>query len=548
MGMSPSKSKALPQTLEGLGWLALALPAILTPSPFLARALLAASVSATLAAAWGVLEAVGLVSFGLAAPFGSGAYAAALALKAGAALPLALATSALVGPLLHLPLSLGTRWRRVSPGGFAVLSLAWAEMLGVAAANLGVTGGPAGILLGTPLHPSVAALLGISSALAASGLLWLARGARLGPPARTAALHPGAPALGLPVAFLRDLSLGISGGLAGLAGGLYALALGLVDAGAVFSPLHSALAMVAAVVGLPVAWGPAAVALYVSLSDQVFLGPAFPSLHALVIAALLLLASLSMGRRSWSVRGSGFLQRPTPPPLVRAEGPQETTEAAVGAEPLLKVEDLEVRRGRQVVVRGASFEVRAGEVIGVVGPNGSGKTTLLDALSGLLPHRGRILVNGRPVGRIPAHKRRMLGLARTFQVPQGVVGLSGHHLLGIGLRRRFYQLPPEPYCPDWIQLHAWGGKASDKLSRTELRKLELARAILSCGKVMLLDEPGAGLDPLALEEVADAVGELAREGKAVVLVEHVPYLVKTLATRTYRMSEGRLVELPGRKW
>jgi branched-chain amino acid transport system permease protein len=524
--------------LASAGWAFLLVPLLLSPwaPPDVAAALAVATPGAVLAAAWAGLARSGLASFGMAAPFGTGAYAAALLLTRGVHPAGAAMVAGVAGVLCSLVLSLGTRWRRLPVAAFAVLTLAWSEILRTAAGNLAFTRGPSGVLIGAPVTGRGAAAVGLGAAVVASGALAMASGPRLRPVlAAVASNPPGAETLGLPVSLVQEAALVATGLAAGLAGGLYARMVGFVDADSVFGPLVSALAMAAGVAGAGPPWGPAAVAVYFSALDQLYLSPQFPSLHGLVVALLLVIVLAT--RRL----------RPAPPPRTRvgarsprrqAGGPLRPTGQAA-----LEVHDLRVSRDGILAVAGVSLTVAPGEVVGLVGPNGSGKSTLLDAISGLVRYRGRVLLGGRPLDRLAPHRRARLGIARTFQVPQGVHGLTAEELLGLPFRRRALSLPPNPGLPQWAGLEAWGPRSSTALTPSELRRMEVARATAAGGRVLLLDEPAVGLAPTLLPLLAETVRGAARAGAAVILVEHDPAVVPRVASRVVRLQGGRVADM-----
>ncbi len=195
-----------------------------------------------------------------------------------------------------------------------------------------------------------------------------------------------------------------------------------------------------------------------------------------------------------------------------------------------------------LALAGVSLTVAPGEVVGLVGPNGSGKSTLLDAVCGLVRYRGQVQLGGRPLDRLAPHGRARLGIARTFQVPHGVYGLTGKELLGLALRRRALSGPPAPALPQWVGLEAWGPRPSSEVTPSELRRMEVARAISSGARVLLLDEPAAGLAPALLPLLAETVRTAAGAGAGVILVEHDPSVVPLVASRVVRLEGGRVAD------
>jgi branched-chain amino acid transport system permease protein len=536
--VTSGRARDLGRLRAHLGWVGLVVPLALAawlPSD-VAGALTVASVGAVLATAWAGLARSGLLSFGMAAPFGTGAYAAGLLLARGANALWVAPAAGVAGILCSLVLALGSRWRRLPLAAFAVLTLAWAEVLHTAALNLPFTGGPSGVLLPRLPGAQVTALLGLAAALLASLALALASGPRLRPLLAAVASDPArAEALGLPASLVKEVALAASGLAAGLAGALSAWSVGFVEPESAFSPLLSALAMAAAVGGSGPAWGPAALALSFSVADQLYLAPRAPALHGLAVAGLLVVVLAA--RRLRALPAPGMAPRRDP---RTGRPPAPPRRPAPGGRVLLEVRDVQVVRDGITALAWVSLEVSAGEVLGVAGPNGSGKTTLLDAVSGLVRYRGAVLLAGRPIDRLAPHARARLGIGRTFQVPRPVPGLTGQELLGLGLRRRALSLPGPVHGAPWLAVDRWGPRPSTGCTPSELRRMELARAVASGPRVLLLDEPAAGLATSLLPELAVSIRQAAAAGAGVVVVEHTPSLMLRVASRVVRLREGRV--------
>lgn len=535
--MTMRRTRALGRLRSYVGWAILVVPLALAawlPSD-VAGALTIASVGAVLATAWAGLARSGLVSFGMAAPFGTGAYVAGLLFHGGVSAVWVAPAAGLGGAVCSLVLALGTRWRRLPVAAFAVLTLAWAEILHTAALNLSFTGGPSGVLL--PRFPDAqpAALLGLGAALLASLALGLASGPRFRPLlAAVASDSARAEALGLPTSLAKEGALAVSGLAAGLAGALSTWSVGYVEPESAFSPLLSALAMAAAVGGAGPPWGPAALALSFSFVDQLYLAPRAPALHGLAVTGLLIVV---LGARRMQA-----LPTPQMPAgrSARARSPASPGRPRTSERVVLQVRDVRVVRDGIAALAGVSLDVVPGEVLGLAGPNGSGKTTLLDVVSGLVRYRGSVLLAGRPVDRLAPHARARLGIARTFQIPHPVPGLSGHELLGLGLRRTALSLPATVSWAPWLAVDRWGARPSTESTPSELRRMEFGRAVASGPRVLLLDEPAAGLAPALLPELTLSIRQTAASGAAVVVVEHTPSLMLQVASRIVRLREGRI--------
>jgi len=209
----------------------------------------------------------------------------------------------------------------------------------------------------------------------------------------------------------------------------------------------------------------------------------------------------------------------------------------------------------------ASFSLQKGEVHGLIGPNGAGKTTLLNLISGLLrPTSGQIELDGRRIDALPARKIAALGIVRTYQNLRLFGGLTaeGNVLVGQHLRRqaplwrRLLWLRSDRLEEQAARERARQGlvrvglgertqsRAGD-LSYGEQRRVEIARALASEPRVLILDEPTAGMNPPEAERVADLVRKVAAEGRAVLLVEHNVRLVMALCDQITVINFGKVI-------
>jgi branched-chain amino acid transport system permease protein len=228
---------------------------------------------------------------------------------------------------------------------------------------------------------------------------------------------------------------------------------------------------------------------------------------------------------------------------------------------LLSVEELDRSFGGVRALDGAAVQVAAGEVHGLIGPNGAGKTTLLNVISGLFrPTRGRIVLGGERIDGLPSHRIAALGITRTYQNIRLFLGLSalenvmvGAHLVRRGdtLRRLFF-LPSaradEARAREAaLQLLARVG-LSDRahhrvsgLSYGDQRRVEIARALASSPRLVLLDEPTAGMNAAEVQAVAAVIREVAKQGQSVVLVEHNVQLVMQVCDRITVLNFGKVI-------
>jgi branched-chain amino acid transport system permease protein len=218
---------------------------------------------------------------------------------------------------------------------------------------------------------------------------------------------------------------------------------------------------------------------------------------------------------------------------------------AIG-EPIVVCTDVAKRFGGLRALDGVSLTIREGELVGLVGPNGSGKTTLVNLMAGSFrPSGGTILVDGNNIGELPQHRIAHVGVARTYQIPRPFMsmtvrdnvamaimfgrraqGLEGarrdaeEHLALVGLQDEADALPAE------VNLH-------------ERQLLEMARALATRPRVMLLDEALAGLNPAEVDNAVRVVRRIHASGISIVLVEHLLRVVNQLATRIVVLDQGR---------
>jgi branched-chain amino acid transport system ATP-binding protein len=212
---------------------------------------------------------------------------------------------------------------------------------------------------------------------------------------------------------------------------------------------------------------------------------------------------------------------------------------------LLDVADLEVRYGRTQAVRGVTLHVAAGEIVTVLGANGAGKSSLLKAIAGaVLPAAGRVLFDGTDVTGLgaPAHVARGLVL-----VPEGrqiLVSLTVHENLQMGAYgRRDGDIARDiaAIYDRFPNLGARRDMAASVLSGGEQQMLAISRALLARPRLMMLDEPSLGLSPLLVARLFGLIGELNRDGLAILLVEQNTRMALRAASRGYVMELGRVV-------
>ncbi len=228
---------------------------------------------------------------------------------------------------------------------------------------------------------------------------------------------------------------------------------------------------------------------------------------------------------------------------------------------MLKVVDLVKDFGGLHAVSGVSFEVKAGTITGLIGPNGAGKTTIFNIVAGHFPPTaGRVLFDGRDITGMPSHKSLGRGLVRTFQiprpfsemtvlenlmtVPQNQIGEQfWNNWVRIGVvRAQERELRDRAIeILKFLNLVHLGEEAAKNLSGGQLKLLELGRTLMSDPKMILLDEPGAGINRTLLGEIVEKIAELRQRGITFVIIEHNMDLVMTLCQRVLVMADGKLL-------
>ena len=214
---------------------------------------------------------------------------------------------------------------------------------------------------------------------------------------------------------------------------------------------------------------------------------------------------------------------------------------------ILKVQDINVYYGAIHAIKGVSFEVGEGEIVTLIGANGAGKTTTLQTISGLLRSKtGSIEFLGQNISHVPAHKIVEMGLA---QVPEGrriFLQMTVQENLDMGaftapggaaeaMERVYAQFP---------RLKERRKQIAGTLSGGEQQMLAMGRALMSAPKLMMLDEPSMGLEPILVEQIFGIIETLHKSGTTILLVEQNAQMALSVASRAYVMETG-IITLSG---
>ena len=211
------------------------------------------------------------------------------------------------------------------------------------------------------------------------------------------------------------------------------------------------------------------------------------------------------------------------------------------AEPLLRATGVQKRFGGFQALGGVDLSVDAGEIVGLIGPNGSGKTTLINVISGLLPSDGgEVRLGGEAMGALPAHRRAARGINRTFQVPKPFGTLTVRQNLEVAVYGTDGPADLDALL-DSVELGAAARRRASELTSVQQKMLDLARALATQPRLLLVDELACGLNPAELERVAARLRALAAEGLGLVVVEHLMPFIDRLTHRVVVMNAGRAI-------
>jgi len=218
--------------------------------------------------------------------------------------------------------------------------------------------------------------------------------------------------------------------------------------------------------------------------------------------------------------------------------------------PLLSVESISKHFGGFAALSEVSVTVAPGERLGIIGPNGSGKTTLINCICGFLrSDGGSIRFDNKNISRFAPHQRTRLGIARSFQIPRPFSSMSVAENIAVPLeyvvhRRSLHKADVNGEARELLAQMGLAGKADTNagaLTQVHLRKLELARALATRPRLLILDEVMAGLAAAEVDEMLDIVLSVSQRGVAIIMIEHIMRAIMRFSERVVCLDAGRIV-------
>ena len=575
-----------PVLRTGLGLLALTAAWLVGPAldPAVRTIATTGFMLAVLAQSWNVLGGLaGYASFGQVVFFGAGGYGVALLMTRASlgfwmAFPLATMAAGALG------VALGPLLLRLRGQYFALATLAVAAAVSSAAmAFPGLTGGLPGLVIPTvgphrvAPHPSQASFYTIFLLMAAIAATAVAcvRHSRFGLALRLVRENEGiAGEFGVPATWVKVAALGLSALLAGAAGGTFGFQQVTVTPGAMFDPSLTVLSIAIVMLGgLGSVAGPVLWAVLLAVISST-LNSHFPAAHTLVIGLLITTAAVTDPRRiARKLRRDGGPQdhragdagpagmagppgrgQPVPGPHDGSGRPAAGRHISPWSRPgrtasesvALDLQGLTVRFGAVQAVSEITLHVRPGQMIGILGPNGAGKSTLLDTIGGRYhAAAGRIRMDTRDITGVSPWRLARAGVARTHQVPIPLWGFTVEENIAAGLLFRCRSARAARMRTDrlldWADLAERRHDRPDCLSIGELRRLDLARAAVARPRLLLIDEPLAGIPETDGETgtIIRMITDLRDHGATVILVEHTLAAVLRLCDTVLVLHHGQ---------
>jgi len=515
-----------------------------------------------LAVSWNILSGYsGYFSFGHGAFFGLGIYTSAtLADKFGAPFLWTLPAAALVPALFAVALgAVVFRAGRLRGELFALLTLAVTFIIATIILNTPIDGGPGVYLSAVPLPtlaPTPSGTFYVLALVLAVATLAIARWiyySKLG--TGLFAIHDDedvAEVMGVPSFRYKITAFAVSCGLAGVAGGIYALFISYVTVSGVFTIVVPLNVVLMSVLGGTRHWlGPALGAIAITALLYAFTAGDFPvagraAVGLILVVAILFLPEGFLGRFAQRVRAGRAAAIRAAPQL--SPPPASEAHAAAAGSVLLEVSGLcKSFKGLQALDT-VSLEARRGEILGLVGPNGSGKSTLINLVSGHYAcDQGRVVFADRDLTGLDAHRIARAGIARTYQIPRPFAHMTVLENVALPATFGHAALPrdaAEAEARYWLDFTGLADKAAalpEALNLHQRKFLELARALASRPKLLLLDEVLSGLTPSEIDGAIRTIRAIRDQGATIVFVEHVMRAVMELTDRIVVLNSGRVI-------
>jgi branched-chain amino acid transport system permease protein len=446
---------------------------------------------------------------------------------------------------------------------FALVTLAFTFVVGTIILNTPIDGGPGVYLSAVPvpkLGPSAASafyLMGLAAAVATLAIAYAIQRSKLG--LGLFAIHDDedvAEVLGVPTFRCKMLAFAVSCGLAGVAGGIHALFVSYVTAGDTFTITVPLTVVLMSVLGGTRHWaGPAVGAAIITAllyaftaGDHAIAGKAV--FGAVLIVVILFMPQGVLGRflerrRRAPIRGADSEASHDVAVAVPAVTPKRN---AVAADRILSARGLRKTFHGVHALDGIDIDVREGEILGLVGPNGSGKSTFINVVSGhYRPDGGSLTFRGVDIAQVPAHRIAGAGIARTYQIPRPFDHLTVVDNVALPAMFGAASLERGAALQDaarWLEFTGLADKAQwlpGDLNLHQRKFLELARALASRPRLLLLDEVLSGLTPTEIEGAILLVRRIRDEGATIVFVEHVMRAVRALADRIVVLDHGQVI-------
>ena len=513
---------------------------------------------------------LGYISFGHAAFFGLGAYTAGLLVtKLGFNFWVALFVAPL--PAAGLGALVGFASARVGGAYFAIATLTTAEILRLTAANwVSLTRGPLGLIVPRPRIQWLESL-GISFpqyylffclALLAVTVLLIRRLVN-SPVGRSWTTiresSPLAESLGMPALRQRVLNITLSGALAGLAGALF-VPRTLVLTPDLFNAVLSSTGLLIAILGGKATLiGPLLGGFTFAVLPELL---RFIDDYRIAIFAAILLLVVRLQPAGLVGLIPRLQRKPARMPVRTGDGPpQEEAPFTFRVPEALTVESLTKRFGGLTAVENVSLEVRPGELLGIIGPNGAGKTTCFSLMSGFLaPSEGRIAFGGMPVGAGSPHTMAGAGLVRTFQqtaltpditvyenaLAATYVSIPESFLASLVQNAAYRKREEERAelarrCVEFVGLAPRADDMAGSLPYGEQKMLSIASALAARPRMLLLDEPAAGLNHAEAGQLLDLLSRLRDQGLTIAVIDHNLKMMMSLCDRMVVLDRGRML-------